>query len=396
MTEATRNIRAPTTDGHWAEFTAIEGQAFATTHEDTARYIAAVRPSAIARFAFDGNRVVGGALAFACEQHIGGRLVPAGAVASVCVAPEHRGKGLGRSVMRAIVDAMADEGLALSSLWPSSVAFYRGLGWELAGHVNQFTVPADALRGLPATGDPVADPALDEVRALRSSLATRWCGPIERPEWWWMWRLPKPPDDRAYRYGWREDGALTGFVAYRQRTAADRMWGFDVWVSDFWAATSGALNGLAGLLGSDAPLSPKIRFDYGALPDVPDLVWRLPELDLETSGTNGWMLRVLDPAAALERSGWPEHIDERIAIEVAGVDQPATRLVAEIANGRADVSPGTRSGVRIEAGAFAAWYSGALPATRAAALGLASGSQSDLAVLDALTADRRPWLPDMF
>ena len=93
-----------------------------------------------------------GALAFACEQHIGGRLVPSGAVASVCVAPEYRGKGVGRSVMWSLVGAMGDEGLALSPLWPSSVAFYRSMGWELAGLGAQFTVPSAMLRGLPGGG----------------------------------------------------------------------------------------------------------------------------------------------------------------------------------------------------------------------------------------------------
>lgn len=389
-------VAAPTTDGHWKQFTAVEGQAFATTPADTARYIAAVRPSAIARFAFEDDTVVGGALAFACEQHVGGRLVPSGAVASVCVAPEHRGKGLGRSVMWSLVHAMADEGLALSSLWPSSVAFYRGLGWELAGHVAQYTVPAAMLRGLHATGEVVRDPSRDEIRGLRSSLAGQWCGPVERPQWWWNWRLPTQPDEKTFRYGWREAGVLTGFVAFRQQAAADRLWGFDVWVSDFWAATPSALNGLAGLLGSDAPLSPKVRFDYGVLPGTPDLVWLLPELDLETSGTNGWMLRVLDPVLAIEQAGWPAHVEGRLEIEVAGVGQASTRLVAEFAHGRAQVSPGSASRVRMATGAFAAWYSGALPATRAGMLGVADGAPADLALMDALTADRRPWLPDMF
>ena len=389
-------VTAPTTDAHWEQFTAIEGQAFATTAAETAEYIESVRHPAIARFAFEDDRVVAGALALACEQHIGGRLVPSGAVASVCVAPEHRGTGVGRSVMWSLVSAMGDEGLALSPLWPSSVAFYRSMGWELAGHGAQFTVPSAMLRGLPAAGDAVRDPSLDEVSALRSSLATQWCGPLERPRWWWNWRLPTPPKERTYRYGWRQDGALTGFVVFRQRPATDRIWGFDVWVSDFWAATSDALNGLAGLVGSDAPLSPKVRFGYGVLPDTPDLVWRLPELELETSGTNGWMLRVLDPAAAIEQAGWPAHVEARLAIEVAGVGRGPTQLLAEFAQGRASVSPGDGSRVRMTVGAFAAWYSGALPASRAARLGLAGGAPADLALMDLLTADRRPWLPDMF
>ena len=389
-------VTAPTTDAHWEQFTAIEGQAFATTAAETAEYIESVRHSAIARFAFEDDRVVAGALAFACEQHIGGRLVPSGAVASVCVAPEYRGKGVGRSVMWSLVGAMGDEGLALSPLWPSSVAFYRSMGWELAGLGAQFTVPSAMLRGLPAAGDAVRDPSLDEVSALRSSLATQWCGPLERPRWWWNWRLPTPPKERTYRYGWRQDGALTGFVVFRQRPATDRIWGFDVWVSDFWAATSDALNGLAGLVGSDAPLSPKVRFGYGVLPDTPDLVWRLPELELETSGTNGWMLRRTRPGGR-DRAG-----------RMAGARRGAARDRGRRGGARTDA---TRRGVRAGSRQCQPRRRIARAHDRRRVRGLVLRRIAGKARGEArtrgwrpgrpgpdgrLTADRRPWLPDMF
>ena len=389
-------VVAPRSDGDWEQFTRIEGQAFATTPDDTARYIASVRDHAIARFAIDDGRVVAGALAFPCAQYIGGRSVPTGAVASVCVAPEHRGKGFGRAVMWSLVGAMSDAGLALSPLWPSNVAFYRTMGWELAGQVAQFTVPADRLRVLQATGTAERDPALTEVSALRATLASRHCGPIERPPWWTAWRLPTPPKELTYRYGWREDGVLTGFVAFCQQQATDRVWGFDVRVTDFWAATADALNGLASLVGADAPLSPQVHFDYGVLPDTPDLMWRLPELDLTTRGTNGWMLRVLDPVAAIEASGWSPAVTGHLEIEVAAIGRPSAPLRVEFAGGRAQVGTTSTPRVRLAAGAFSAWYAGAMAATTAAMLGFASGTPDDLALMDSLTADRRPWLPDMF
>lgn len=390
-------VRAPETDGDWEQFAAVEGQAFATTPEETDTYIASVRPNAIARFGFEGDRVVGGALAFASDQYIGGRPVPGGAVASVCVAPEHRGTGVGRSVMWSLVQAMRDEGVALSPLWPTSVAFYRSMGWELAGQVTEYSVPAVQLRGHRADGLAERDPPLDEIRRLRTSIARRRTGPLERPDWWWNWRLPTPAKPLTYRYGWREGGELTGFVVTRHDPEVrDRVWGFDVWVTDFWAATANALHGLAGLVGSDAPLSPKVRFAHGVLPDTPDLAWRLPELSMATTSTNAWMLRVLDPTAAIERSGWPRHMRCRIAVEVAGVGQPSSRIDIAFADGDAHVTPSDAPRVLISAGAFAAWYAGALPASRAAMLGLASGPPEDLELMDTLTVDRRPWLPDMF
>ncbi len=389
-------VAVPTSDAHWEQFTAVEGETFATTPADTSTYIAAVRPSAIARFAFEDDRVIGGALAFPCTQHIGGLPVTSGAVASVCVAPEHRGTGVGRAIMGSLVRAMGDEHVAIASLWPTSVSFYRRIGWELAGSVGQYTVPAAALRGLTGMGDALRDPPLDEVRELRASLAPRWSGPVERPWWWWHWRLPTPAVEQTYRYGWREDGALTGFTAFRRQQAANGRWGFDVWVSDFWASTGNALNGLLALLASDGSLSPEIRFGYGVLPDTPDLQWRLPELDLRVDGTNAWMLRALDPAAAIAQAGWPAHVAGRLTIEVAGVGQGWIRFAAEFAAGRAQTSATDVADIRMAAGTLAAWYSGALSARQAAMLGQIGGSPEDIALMDRLTADRRPWLPDMF
>jgi len=389
-------IGGPRHDGDWEQFTAIEGQAFATARETTERYIAAVRDHAIARFAFDGDRVVAGALALPCHQIVGGRPVTAGGVASVCVSPEARGRGLGRSVMSSLVTAMRDDGLALAPLWPSSVAFYRRLGWEIAGHVSQHTVASNALRGLPASGQAVRDPDLAEVHELRSTATGGWCGPIDRPSWWWNWRLPRPAPDLTYRYGWREDGRLTGFTAFHHEPPADRRWGFDVWVSDFWAATSDALDGLIGLLAADGALSPMVRFDYGVLPATPDLVWRVRELNIDTTGTTAWMLQVIDPARALEQSGWPAGADHRLEF---AVEEPGTSphlFTLEVAGGSARVTPGGAGRVRIGVGAFSSWFAGGMRAEAAARLRFADGEPDGLAIMDMLTADRRPWLPDMF
>lgn len=390
------SVGPPRHDGDWEEFTEIEGAAFGAGRDATARYIGAVRDNAIARFAVEEGRVVAGALALPCGQLVGGRVVPAGAVASVCVVPERRGRGLGRSVTWALVAAMRDAGLTLAPLWPSSVAFYRGMGWEIAGQVAEHAVPAYMLRSAPAAGEAVPEPDADAVRAARDASAPAWCGPLERPGWWWDWRWPRPAPDLTRRYGWSEGGTMTGVVAFRQEAPRDRRWGYDVWVSDFWASTSDALAGLQGLLAAEGPLSPVIRFDHATLPDRPDLMWRLPELGLETTGTNAWMLRVLDPAAAFAQAGWPAAASLRLEIEVAAVGHPSRPLVVEFSGGGAHVTPGGAARVRISAGAFAAWYAGAMRATTAARLGLASGAPADLAAMDMLTADRRPWLPDRF
>ena len=79
-----------------------------------------------------------------------GRAIPCAGIASVKVAPEYRGGGIGRRLMTALLDAVAERGYPLSALYPATMPIYRSLGWELAGGMYVATVPARSLRTLMA------------------------------------------------------------------------------------------------------------------------------------------------------------------------------------------------------------------------------------------------------
>ena len=59
-----------------------------------------------------------------------GRAVPMAGVAGVMVAPEERGRGVGRALMTALLEVIAARGYPLSVLFPSTLptrrALYRG------------------------------------------------------------------------------------------------------------------------------------------------------------------------------------------------------------------------------------------------------------------------------
>ena len=143
-------------------------------------------------------------------------------VASVKVAPEHRGKGIGRRLMTAALELIAARGYPLSALYPATMPLYRSLGWELAGGKYQATIPARSLRSLLApdaavgvthdAGAEVRRAGPDDAAAVnavigRAHEAARDCGPL-------TWDLPA-----AARWLSRDDmyAYLTGdgFAAYR-------------------------------------------------------------------------------------------------------------------------------------------------------------------------------------
>jgi len=69
--------------------------------------------------------VVGGLRVETVGQYFGGRVVPSAVITAVKLAAEARGKGLGGKLIGEVVRALAAQGIALSTLYPSSPALYR-------------------------------------------------------------------------------------------------------------------------------------------------------------------------------------------------------------------------------------------------------------------------------
>lgn len=389
-------IGPPRDERDWAGYAAVAGQAFRGGREESARWIALAKATAVVRVARDGGRVIAGAAAYRVGQMFGGREVPAGAVADVCVAPERRGSGVARALLAEMVAAMRSRGCAISPLWPSSVRVYRGSGWEVSGGEWEFRVPSHELAGLRGQGEPVPEPGLS-VRALQRRRAAAFDGPLARPDWWWRWKHPTPPTEHTFRYAWVESGAVTGFLAFRQTEAGHPSEGHGLDVLELWTDTPDATRGLLGFLGSHASMVREIRFLHAALPSSPPIV-HAAELDhLDGSVYGPWMLRLVDPGPALEARGWPDDGRARIHLQIADpLRDAAERLVLEIEGGSATATPGGNGAVRIGVGALSAWYAGHLRASDAARLGLATGPGRDLAALDRLTGGRPVWLPDHF
>jgi GNAT superfamily N-acetyltransferase len=80
--------------------------------------------------ALDGTRLLGSASLVVCDMHTHPELSPW--VASVYVASECRGQGIGAALIRHIMEHARAAGVAALYLFtPSSEDFYRKLGWRL-------------------------------------------------------------------------------------------------------------------------------------------------------------------------------------------------------------------------------------------------------------------------
>src|SRR5215470_11652668 len=91
--------------------------------------------------AWDGEALVGSARLHDMRQWWGGLALPMAGVGGVKVAPEVRGRGVGKALMTELLAIMSQRGYPLSVLYPATARLYRSLGWEFAGGSYQATVP---------------------------------------------------------------------------------------------------------------------------------------------------------------------------------------------------------------------------------------------------------------
>ncbi len=273
--------------------------------------------------AFIAGVPAGAAMLHDMRQYWLGRPVKMAGVASVKVAPEHRGRGIGRALMTELLGHIAERGYPLSVLYPATMPIYRSLGWELAGGRHQFSIPARSLRQLAepdkaARGAGSGDEDVPVRRATRADaaavikvmaeghLAARDAGPLtwdEGPAGQWLGRKD------LYSYLAGDDG----FAAYR--------WlGDDLWVERVHARTPETLRALWSVIASHSSTTDNVR---GLTSPYDPFWWLSRERDAAITRRALWMLRVVDAPAAIAARGFPPGVSASVALEVHDASRPA-------------------------------------------------------------------------
>lgn len=352
-----------------------------------------------------GGRVVAGYLLldFACNTN--GAPVPAGGIAAVASAPEYRGRGHVRALMRSCLEVLRDRGVPLALLYPFDYAFYRRFGWELSARVARYTVPVDHLRAAARDLAAVrrledADlPAVAEVYAVAAAphnLTVR-----RSPEWF---------RDRVFSfYGHRPgtvfvaegDGGVEGYVSFRIDTEGDK--GGRLLVRELVALTARARRSLLSILYAHRAQAREARI---TLPVTDPLATELPNpqgRDVTVELLSQVMARVVDWPAAFSARPLLEPAAGALTAGVRDAFAPwndgVWRLVAEEARLRAErdgSSPDLEADIRTWSQLYAGFW-GDRPVSRAARYGhVAVNRPEALPLADAIFAGLEPWHPDYY
>jgi predicted acetyltransferase len=367
------------------------------------RYVARLRAGqGLFLGAFVNGTPAGAAMLHDMRQYWLGQPVKMGGVSSVKVAPEHRGRGIGRTLMTELLSLIAERGYPLSALYPATMPIYRSLGWELAGARHNFSIPARALRGLvepdkAARGGGAGHQDVPIRRAAPADVATvikvmaeshraaRDAGPLtwdEGPAAQWLGRKD------LYSYLAGDDG----FAAYRWAG------GGALWVERVHARTPETLRALWSVIASHSSTTDHVS---GLTSPNDPFWWLTRERDAAITHRSMWMLRVVDAPAAIAARGFPPGVSASAPLEIHDQSRPANsgRWQLTVADGTGALIPndGASSPESLTLGprGVAALYAG-IPVARLRLAGLASGGtpKSD-AALDAAFA-ATPFVLDDF
>ncbi|GLZ06879.1 hypothetical protein Acsp03_43450 [Actinomadura sp. NBRC 104412] len=335
---------------------------------------------------YENGRPVAMARIYDMAQWWHGRAVSMGGVCGVAVAPEARGRGIGRELVQDVLERCAAFGHPLSVLYPATAPLYRSFGWELAGAMHQAAFPAEALRGF-GSGSPVElrragpDDAAEIAEIIRRvHRDARSSGPIDWGEDAWRIFLAEGDDDYVYL---AEDGVL------------DYHWGeggTSLEVDTLVAGSAETLRALWGIVGSGSSVAKQVR---ACLSPHDPVFWLTKERGDGWRELDRWMLRVVNAPAAIEARGYPAGVSAEVLLEI---DDPWMRansgfwwLVVKDGQGRLERAAESRSAVRVGPRGLAALYAGVPSATLRGA-GLLDGH---VPVLDSVFA-AAPFTLDSF
>jgi predicted acetyltransferase len=317
---------------------------------------------------FDGDRIVATGRIHDMTQWWNGRAVSMGGVSGITVAPEERGRGVGRRLMTEMLERCAGFGHAVSMLYPATTRIYRSLGWEHAGAQHKIELPVEALRGIAAERVPVRRAGPEdaaEVAAVvgRAHASAGDCGPIGWHESMWPGFLDDPNE---YCYL-----AEDGFLAYRwaEGNAA-------LEVIRAVAASERTLRALWAIVGSGSSTASTVK---ACISPMDPVLWLPGEREKETVRRSQWMLRVVDAPAAIEARGYPEGVAVAVPLEIDDPQRPGNsghwRLEIKDGEGRLERSGADAAAVRMGARGLSALYAG-VPVATLRRVGLLAGGDA--------------------
>lgn len=278
-----------------------------------------------------------------------------GGLGGVATPPEHRRQGHSRETLRGALREYREHGVDFVALWPSTVRFYRGLGWGTVARTAQADVPPEQLAEIDSSAGDSKDDRFrqlkpddwERLREVEVARAERFGLSLRRSEDWWRKRTLAawPGETAPYVHGYEVDGELRGYVVSQTRDGeTDRR----LEVQDLAGVDHETERSLLGWLANFDSQVASVRLQGPLAANIPELVPDPGELEVERAV--GSMIRLTDVERGLEGLSWPDAADGEFVLDVEDplLDRNDRRFVVDVGDGDARIKS---AGVEREADA---------------------------------------------
>jgi predicted acetyltransferase len=345
-------------------------------------------------YEIDG-KIVARAVEVPMGHWFGGKMIPAMGVAGVTVSPEARGRGLGTTLVRRLLEEATE--FPLSALYPATIPIYRTLGYGDAFYRNGFSANLSAL---PQNPDPeitvreLHDDDLPTLIATYDRFAAASNGLMSRDAAWWAERVLT--EKHPFRFIAFRGSDCVGWIIYGFEPSKDD-WRQDISVRDLVWCDLGAGKSLLSIASLHRSTCKKITWS-GPLHEPLFAAQHDHAIELDFSFRA--MLRILNVPEALAGRGYQSLIDAEATIRVNDPGTPANdrawRLAISKGSATVTAADEATAGGTVSIQGLASIYSGALLARDAVRTGSLEADRETILALEAIFAGPTPWLADFF
>ncbi|MBW3603669.1 MAG: GNAT family N-acetyltransferase [Actinobacteria bacterium] len=351
--------------------------------------------------AVDDGEVVGHLGVWPFNQAFHRHAVPMGGVGAVVVADHRRGEGIATRLLEAGLAHMADAGMAISTLYPSTPVPYRRWGWAYAGvRMRRRIATRDLLDVPPAvthvTLRPYAASDLDAVVAVHDAVTTTEPGGLVCGTRWLQRALQPDPDDPEIAHVAVRDHRVVGLLLLAKTAPSEAHGSYDVDVLRLFGVDRDVERALWRAVAHHHTTAPRTAFV--SRPADPLLFDLRHGLEMTDPSTAHFMTRLVDVQAAIGARGWPPG-SATVHLDIVDPQHPtnAGRYVLELDDRTAVLTAGGTGRVTIDIAVLSSLYTGFLTATDAARDGrLPGATTADVIALTDAFAGPTPFLRDFF
>ena len=340
------------------------------------------------------QQIVAGLGIYQMGQWFGGCSVPTGGLAAVGVVPEERGTGVATYLLTQTLKELHANDVPLSTLYASTSALYRQVGYEQAGNTCNFALPLSSItlrdRTLPIRRvDPAQHQVFHHLYHQRAQITN---GNLARNQAIWQSIVQPQPPAAVYAYLVGSEAQPEGYVIFTQQTEAGR---YHLLVRDLVALTPAAGRCLWTFFASHRSMAAEVRWRGAAIEPLLSL---LSEQTYRVLLLERWLLRLINLPLALEKRGYPAGVvaELHLAVEDELLPENQGNFVLTVANGQGEVKTGGRGDLQLNIRGLAPLYTGLFTPQQLQSTGQLTATSNALATAAQIFAGSEPWLPDHF